>query len=88
MGLKIYVKDSKQRVLRKLDLLTADTELGPTKGEQTQTHEFAVDLEPDLVYQYILAGRAEVSSTEKTNASTRLEIQSFKIEIETKPTSK
>jgi hypothetical protein len=84
-ALKIYIKDSRERVVRKLDLIGIETEQGPAKGRKQEICEFAFEMEPDLVYHYVLAGRTEVTSAEKTQGSAKLEIKSLQLDLDTKP---
>jgi len=85
VALKLYIKDSSERIIAKLDLLTSETDLGPQAGDRTEVAEFDVTMQPKTVYHFVVAGKAQSTSAPDTEANARLEIKSLSIQLRTKP---
>jgi hypothetical protein len=65
IGLKFYVKDSNRSVLRKQMLVAPEGVLGATAYNGRERATFEVTLQPQLAYQFILAGHVEVRAKEQ-----------------------
>lgn len=81
LGLRVFVRDSDQRIPHRMMLTDAGSLAGPSRWTGRQSPSFDVTLEPGLAYYFVLAGRVAVTGTETSSASARIDVRSLKIEL-------
>ena len=82
IGLKMYIQDSNRHVLKRVPLVSNDSPLGASEQSGQQSPTFHLTMEPGLAYQFILAGRVEVSADDSAqDIEARIEVKSFSIEV-------
>lgn len=83
VALRLYIKDSSERVLAQLDLLNGQTDLGPKSGSRSEHAEFEITMQPGTVYHFVVAGKTDVTTAKDTQANARLEIKSISLQLRT-----
>ena len=81
LGLRVFVRDSDQRIPHRMMLSDAGSLAGPRRWSGRQSPSFDVTLEPGLAYYFVLAGRVAVTGTETTPTSARIDVRSLKMEL-------
>jgi hypothetical protein len=82
IGLKLYIQNSNNVVLKRAPLVSNDSALGASRQVGRQSPSFHVTMEPGLAYRLVLAGRVEVEaedSAQKVDA--RVNVKSLRIEV-------
>ena len=81
LGLRVFVRDSDHRVLKKMVLADAGSRVGPDRWSGRQQPAFDVTLQPGLAYYFVLAGRVAVTGTEAGHAAAGIDIKSLTLEL-------
>lgn len=84
-GIRLYVRDQRNRLLREFDLVQHTTEQGSVRRNSDEEIEFTVSLGPDDSAAIFVAGQASVETEEGRSASATLEIDQLTMDIKTTP---
>jgi hypothetical protein len=87
VALKLYIKDSSERILAQLNLLNGQTDTGPKAGSRAEHAEFEIIMQPKTVYHFVVAGKTNVTTAQDTEANARLEIKSLNLQLQTSVTA-
>lgn len=85
VGLRLYVRDSRGRMLRDLVLLDQDTENGTTQGQADQSPRFTITLAPGESADVYIAGLAKVDIPTGRTATAELTLSGLQFEVVTQP---
>lgn len=85
VGLKLYARDSRGRLLRDMLLVQHSTENGATRQQGDKTAGFTLTLGPRESVNVFLAGQAKVDIREGRSASCSLKLSGLAIEVVVRP---
>lgn len=85
VGLRLYVRDSRGRMLRDLVLLDQTTENGATQSEADQSPRFTITLAPGESADVYVAGLAKVDIPTGRTATAELSLSGLQLEVVTQP---
>jgi hypothetical protein len=83
-SLDLYINDTDGRVLKHSPLEAASGDEGPRSGSTRFVDEFLVTLEPDRVYNFVLAGRVSAETGSTGKADLQIEVKSLQLTIRKK----
>ena len=84
IGLKLYARGPRGRLLRELTLLEHSTEQGPAQRHADDRVNFSLTLAPGEVAQVFLAGRVAVEISQGRSASGSLALSHVQMEVATR----
>lgn len=84
VGLKLYARDSRGRLVRDMLLVQHSTENGATEQQGDKTASFTLTLGPSESVNVFLAGQAKVDIREGRSASCSLKLSDLVIEVVTR----
>lgn len=85
VGLKLYARDQRGRVLRDMTLISYTTESGPTARQSTEDLRFTLTVGPGTALNVFLAGQTRVDIPAERSASARLKLSDLQIEVVSRP---
>lgn len=85
VGLKLYARDQRGRLLREMTLVSHTTESGPTSRQSTEDLRFTLTVGPGTALDVFLAGQARVEISADRSASARLALRDLQIEVVSRP---
>jgi len=85
VGLNLYARDGRGRLLRELKLIDYSTEHGPARGESHEDRQFTLTLGPGESVNVFLAGRVRVDIREGRSAHGSLRLTGLQMEVATRP---
>ncbi|MCP4593396.1 MAG: hypothetical protein GY842_21885 [bacterium] len=80
-ALKVYIRDSRRRVLKRMMLADWEPAKGPTAWSGTQSPSFDVTFEPDVAYHLVLAGRVKVGGDADRSTGAEIGVDSLKLTV-------
>jgi hypothetical protein len=85
VGLKLYARDERGRLLRDQTLLTHSTESGPAAGESDQSRQFTLTLGPGESVSVFVAGQVKIEIREGRSAHGSLKLTNLQMEVTRRP---
>ncbi|MGE3180468.1 MAG: hypothetical protein AB7N71_02480 [Phycisphaerae bacterium] len=85
VGVRLYVRDQRNRLLREFDLVQHSTEQGSVRRASDEVIEFNTTLGPDDAIAVFVAGQAAVETLEGRSATATLNIDGMTMDITTNP---
>jgi len=85
VGLKLYARDQRGRMLREMTLVGHTTESGPTQRQAREDLRFGVSISPGSTVHVFLAGQTRVEILSGGTAAAQLKLSDLRMEITSHP---
>ena len=85
VGLRLYARDERGRILRDIPLVDQSTENGTTQRQDNEDLHFTVTLGPGQSVDVFLAGQAKADIPSGRSASAKLKLRGLQFEVVTQP---
>ena len=82
LALKAVVLNSAREVLGRQELIEITEDVGARNSESEDVVRFTIELDPELAYQFLVAGRLELSSRPDAPAQASLDLEVISTDLE------
>lgn len=85
LGIRLFARDARGRLLRDFDLIRHSTEQGAATRRSDEDLSFELVLGVNETMSVFLAGQSSVDAPEGRSAESRLEVKQFSMDVQTRP---